>query len=376
MTLCVREIQQRDEFLALEKEWDALLECSGMSSPFLSHAWFQCCLEAYGGGKTPAIMTVLDGGRLVGVAPCWRYHDPMRGVPLRRLGFMTCPDTPFCDLIVAPERRSEVIRTFVNLFCREGKQGSDVVTFDLWWVQSPNFKEFHGQLKASSIVCHLERASQNPFVPLSGTWSGFMESKSQRFRKTYRNVTNRVQRLGNIEVICELNNDSGTVMDSVLAVSAKGWKHQEGLAITSSTEARRFFERLTDIGARKGWLMVWLLRLDGVPIAMEYDLVSGKTVYALRSDFDERYKEHSPGSYLEYEIMKRLLADGFVEYNTGPGLNAYKLKWTNTAREHVRMHLFGKTARGRWCQASETVFIPMIKRVKALCGGDHQGAVA
>ena len=376
MTFRVHDTQRLDEFLALEKEWDVLLENSGMACPFLSHAWFQCCLAAYGMDKTLAIITLRDGECLVGIAPCWRYHDTVRGLRLRRLGFIACPDTPFCDFIVVPERRHEVIQEFVKLFCIEGKEGSDVATFDLWSIQSPNYVAFQTQLEAASIVAHRESASQNPFVPLSGDWSGFMESKSQRFRKTYRNVTNRVQRLGKIEMACALKDDSGEVMQGVLAVSAKGWKHQEGLAITSTREATRFFGLLTEIVGRKGWLMVWILRLDGVPIAMEYDLVFGKTVYALRSDFDESHKEHSPGSYLEYEIMKSLFANGFLEYNTGPGLNAYKLKWTDTAREHVRLHLFGKTARGRWCQASEMVVIPMIKRVRQFCLRRYTQAVA
>jgi CelD/BcsL family acetyltransferase involved in cellulose biosynthesis len=122
--------------------------------------------------------------------------------------------------------------------------------------------------------------------------------------------------------------------------------------------------------------MVWLLVLDGAPIAMEYDLVHGDVVYALRADFDETFKEHSPGAYLEYEILKSLLESKIAEYNTGPGLNAYKAKLTETAREYVRLHLFGNTARGRWCQASETVLIPIIKRIRELCQGKPGEAVA
>ncbi|MEQ1656006.1 MAG: GNAT family N-acetyltransferase [Nitrospira sp.] len=364
MKIKTMEISSLDMIYGLEKEWNALLQATGMDSPFLAHEWFVSCLHAYGEGKVPAVITFREEDRLVGIAPCWRYQDRARGVNLRRVGFIRCLDTPYCDLIIEPGHRQAVVKLFAGIIFQDGQGQSDIATFDAWSVQSPNLTLIKQVFREEAVPIFLESASVNPYLPLEGDWEAFINSKSQRFRKTYRNVVNRVRRLGRIQVDCMKGDPSGDLLKDIFGVSERGWKHQQGLAMTNSQEAMRFFSRLTKVSSEKGWLMVWLLRLDGEPIAMEFDLVQGGVVSALRSDFDEKYGEHSPGSYLEYEIMQNLFMGGFAEYNTGPGVNAYKLKWTDAAREHQRLHVFGRTMRGRLYRAIEGTLIPMLKRVR------------
>lgn len=376
MTIKAIEISSLDTIHDLEEEWNALLQTAGMDSPFLAHEWFICCLRAYGQGKLPAVIIFREEDRLVGIAPCWRYQDRARGVTLRRLGFIQCLDTPYCDIIIDPDYRQAVVKLFAEIILRDGRGQSDIATFDSWSVQSPNLTQLKQFLQMDSAATFLETASLNPYVPLNGDWETFIGSKSQRFRKTYRNVVNRVRRLGNIQVDCLKCDLSGALLKDVFAVSERGWKHQQGLAMTNSQEVMNFFSRLATVSSERGWLMVWILRLDGAPIAMEFDLVQGGIVSALRSDFDEKYGEYSPGSYLEYEIMQNLFMGGFLEYNTGPGVNTYKLKWTDAAREYQRLHVFGRTVRGTLYRGIEGMLIPLLKRVRARCLTNSEPVVA
>jgi CelD/BcsL family acetyltransferase involved in cellulose biosynthesis len=125
-----------------------------------------------------------------------------------------------------------------------------------------------------------------------------------------------------------------------------------------------FFRCLTDVAGRRGWLFLWLLELDGEPIAMEYDLHHDGTVYALRADIDETHKERSPGAYLEYHLVKHLFDGGYVEYNTGPGENPYKLRWADHVSENLSLTVNSGTWRGTAAHLVESVLVPSWRRVR------------
>ncbi len=88
---------------------------------------------------------------------------------------------------------------------------------------------------------------------------------------------------------------------------------------------------------------------------MEYDLTSGRKVHALRADYDTEYEQHSPGAYLEYHIIEQLFRAGYEEYCSGPGLNEYKLKWTDKTRESVGLTVCNRTPAGALLLIVETL---------------------
>ena len=85
----------------------------------------------------------------------------------------------------------------------------------------------------------------------------------------------------------------------------------------------------------------------------------------MRSEFDEEYSESSPGKYLEFALIKYLFEHGFKEYSTGPGLNEYKLHWTDDFRENLNIKAYGNTARGRLVGALEVKILPVLKKIRS-----------
>jgi CelD/BcsL family acetyltransferase involved in cellulose biosynthesis len=153
-------------------------------------------------------------------------------------------------------------------------------------------------------------------------------------------------------------------MRDIVAVSQKSWKHDAGIAISSNDEALRFFTAFTQAGSRAGWLWVWILTVEDVPVAMEYDLLHDGTVSALRADFDESYSSSSPGAYLESHIVQQVFESGYREYSSGPGLNAYKLHWTERMRENVVVRVFNGTLRGCALWQLEHRLLPLARRLR------------
>jgi hypothetical protein len=171
-------------------------------------------------------------------------------------------------------------------------------------------------------------------------WEAFMESRSYLFRKSRRGILNRMQKLGTAEVDCHRADPDGDVIRTVYDVSERGWKHREGKALTNREDSKRFFAALTEAAGRRGWLLVWILKLNGRAIAMEYHLTDDGIVYALRADFDQEHRRSSPGAYLEYHIFQRLFTEGCRAYHAGPGSDAYKLRWAENLDRNLGVTIY------------------------------------
>lgn len=365
--LTVEIIRSEAEFAALKPEWNDLLEQSGQSSPFLSHEWFSCCLEGFSQGRELYIHAVRERGTLLGIAPLWLYDEASRWIPARQIGFITSLDTPFADFILQKERQQEILIRLLDQLLTKSPVRWDLISLRQWPSVSPRYGLAEQIFQRQRRSTFREVASTVPYIPIEGSWEAFLEGRSVKFRKTHRNIVNRVAKLKNVQMLCYRQDAGGEVLRDVLTVSEKSWKKVEGIAISSKEESKRFFRALTRAASERDWLMVWVLKVEGTPVATEYHLVDDRTVYALRADFDEAHKSSSPGAYLEYQIVKQLFEEGYREYNTGPGLNTYKLHWTEHRRENVTINVCNNSLRGRAIWGAEKVW-PLLRQVKSLKG--------
>ena len=344
--LRVEEIVSFDQWRVVRGQWDKILRDANCLSPFFAYDWFECSVESFGNEKEIKILLVWDGSQLIGLFPFWQFLEIQFSIPIRKIGFISNPDTPFVDFFILAKKRQEVLITLLDYLLQGRKKTWDVLSLEQWPGDSQNFLLFRDLLSERGLHFSIGQSSQTPFIQISGQWETFLQTRSVRFRKSHRNIVNKIHRLPNVDPQCFVRDSDGVVFDTVLDIAARGWKHKEGLAISSREDFRRFFKRMTGIAGQKGWLMVWLLNIDGKSIAVEYDFVCDKKVYALRADFDEAYQSLSPGAYLEYHIIKFLFENDYIEYSTGPGLNAYKLNWTDQVRVNFALQLYNKTVRG------------------------------
>jgi CelD/BcsL family acetyltransferase involved in cellulose biosynthesis len=363
--LCrVEEVTSVTQFMELRDVWRQVLDKSQQLTPFLTHEWFQCCLAGYLGHKALSILVIRDGAEVLGIAPWWRYHDVVRGVPVRRLEFITTPDTPEVDFISQPGQRAIVLETILDHCFSRRKDAWDMLTLSQWPIESPHSSVLEQLLQQKHHAFYKGIASKTLYLPIQMEWEAYLQTRSSKFRKTYRNIMNRINRLNNVEIQCFRQKVTSDIWQDVLSVSKKSWKFHEEIAITSQVEAERFFEVLTDMAGQQGWLFVWLLKVDAFPIAMEYGLAYAGRVYALRADYDESYKELSPGTFLEYHIIKHLCEEGYCEYNLGPGLNSYKFHWTDHIRENIFLSIFNMNVKGSFISLLERRLIPFLKNLK------------
>lgn len=361
MTLEVRRLPVADGSGRAASIWTDLLGQSAQTSPFLTQEWFEACSVALL-DREPEVLVVEEGGVPIGLIPLQRRSGSYRGLPVRYLSLVDCPDSPFADVIVAGPAEPVVRALVEHLLTRSDW---DVLEMARLPAGSPTLKALESEL--SGRLCW-RRAGKDlsPYLAIDGSWKTFYAATTQRFKKTARNTHNRLARLGSVVVEEHRALDpDDRLFEEVLDLTSRSWKADRGVAIATMPRMREFFAELSRRATHRGWLSLWLLRLDGEPIAMEYQLRSDGIVHALRADYDLRFAASSPGSILNFEIARALFERGDVhEYRMGPGLNEYKMRWASACHETVRLQAYRPGLYPRLLYFAETALVPAARRLR------------
>ncbi len=361
MSLRIRRIERLEDFEALGPAWGALASEAGRTSPFLSHDWFTCCWKAVGPERAPEILLIEETGSPVALVPLVRYRERLRGLPVRALGFLDCPDTPWVDVVAAADT-GRVVDTLLDHL--GDRADWDVVHLQKLPATSPTLKALEAALGGRFRWGRAGTLS-SPYLAIDGEWEAFYAAKSPRFKKTCRNIQNRLERAGRVSIEEHRAVDpGGTLLADIFELTGRSWKSPRGLAIATMPGMREFFTELTDRATARGWLSLWLLRVNGRPLAMEYQLRADGLVHALRADYDEAHRELSPGSALSFAIARALFSGGTHEYDMGPGLNDYKLRWATGSHETVDLRIHRQGLYPGLLHAVETAVLPAARRLR------------
>jgi CelD/BcsL family acetyltransferase involved in cellulose biosynthesis len=117
----------------------------------------------------------------------------------------------------------------------------------------------------------------------------------------------------------------------------------------STPALRAFHEEISERALARGWLRLFVLRLDGKPAAALYGFKYDSTFYFYQSGFDPRYKKESVGLIAMGLAIKSAVEEGVEEYDLLHGDETYKLHWAAEARELGRLDLYPPRMLG-WLQ--------------------------
>jgi len=352
-------------FYGLKDVWNKLVETASSHSVFLRHEWFDSAWQWRRTDSSLWLLLVYDNSLLIGIAPLLITSQSRRGLKIRKLTFLTIPDTQFCDVITKPDRLSDVIGAIAD-FLHANRDEWDILELTHLGVSSQTATVLRRRLEVYRLQHASSDSDINLYVELAGNWSAFYGARSRRLKKANNLVANRLQRASSsveIDRICFdklAQDESNSAMDMAIQLSANSWKKSTGLSLDQPGPGA-FFRRLAGHARSNNWLTLWVLRINSLPVAMELQLNHEGHVYALRADFDESMKQHSPGTYLNWKILESLFNRNLQRYWFGPGENGYKLHWTSAYEKLRTITVYGRSWRGKISAFLELVLRPKIK---------------
>jgi hypothetical protein len=366
----VSSVRNQVDLLDLRDAWNGLLSRASLDSVFLRHEWFDAAWRWLQAAKHPPELMVLcvhDAESLLGICPLMRTRRVVRFVNVRSVELVTIPDTQLADIICSSDDMDDVCTAIVS-YLDANRDSWDVLDMSKLRADSVSHIKIIEALKARGFRVRCVHDGTNPYVTLDGSWERYYSRRSRRLKKGNNLVSNKLHKNFASVQIKRFPEDYrspclATVLSEIQAISAASWKGTTGLTL-DQPGPRAFITTMTELALRNRWLSIFLLYLDGRPVAMEYQLVSGGNVHALRADFRSDCSEYSPGTYLNQHSLKALFVCTHGRYWMGPGRNAYKLRWAEQEQELVKLQAFSDSFRGRLIAAFELGLLPIFRSLR------------
>ena len=363
--LRIVKVDSESQFLTLKGEWNRLASSCGIDSVFLKHEWFDAAWQWLKSDAELRLLCVYQEDRLIGISPLVLRTDNRGAFPVRRIEFLTVPDTQLCDLLAAPTDIPLVTGAVAKALF-DMRHEWDTLSLSYLPESARAFASLPTELARRGMRPAKEPAGINLFVALAGSWEAFYGTRGRRLKKSNNLVANRLKKAGEVAIAQQISpDDLEGFLQIITAISSRSWKKETGLSLENPGPAN-FIRRLSEHARNNGWLSVWLLSLDGKPVAMEYQLAYQGNIHALRSDFDAAFGELSPGSHLNWILLQQLFEKGLDRYYMGPGNNAYKLRWTEAGAPLCRLTAYSANWRGLLIYWMNQKIRPAARRIRAL----------
>jgi CelD/BcsL family acetyltransferase involved in cellulose biosynthesis len=333
-------ITSQEDLMSIEKGWRNLSANSSRHGIHQSYDWFMASYRCFHQRDRLYVLTLNDNaGELTGVAPLVIGSGTCHGIGVRRIGFAMNSQSPANDFILSEGAEEDCLKSFLEHL--SGFHEWELVHLQKISAEEPTWYLLQKLLPERNLAFGTRDNIQSPYIRMDMDWNDFWKSRSHRFRKTMRNKLNRVMHENMVIEKIPVSSAKTPELDDVLRISANSWKHEIGNDLSARKDKWRFYREICDHLGPQGLIYLWLLKIDSVSVAFEFHIQHNRIVYPIRADYDKNFKDVSPGSILEYEIIKRLFADGTVyEYNTCGHTYDYLMNWTETTRKHQDLEIF------------------------------------
>ena len=149
-------------------------------------------------------------------------------------------------------------------------------------------------------------------VPITCSWRQF-EKKRRHLRREFERTERRLKESGQLETNWYGKEDDKTeVMNNILKVEETSWKkpYLSARGFKVDPTIRFIFDgciRTSLMQSKFNW-GVALLQLNRKPIAYSLFLEHNGHAYICKTSFDNRYRQHGPGIYVNYEVVHQLMS--------------------------------------------------------------------
>jgi CelD/BcsL family acetyltransferase involved in cellulose biosynthesis len=365
--LTVDEVTTTAAFLALEKEWNALVRAKS-DEPFYRHEHIRAWLDSFAPHATLVVLTARDAaGRLVAALPLLAQRDFVCGFPTRQL--VSVSNTHSCRSDMLAEEPESAGPAFLAHLLE--RRGWDVLRLhDV--PEGGNAWHIHRAAQAAGLPVGAWESQRSPYLLFPSSHEELLAGKSAQFRANLRRRRRQLERLGRV-TFDRVTDRAGLEahLEEVFALERSGWKGERHTAIAQDRSARMFYTRFAEEAARRGYLSLFFMRVDGKPVAAHYGLTYDGVYSVPKLAYDEALKGCSPGLVLVEEAIKDGITRGLRGYDFLGTEARWKNDWSTGVRPHHWLFVFRDTAVGRALQKAKFDWVPAARRL-LLGRKDHE----
>lgn len=343
----VERIADAAGFAALRSDWDELLEASPADSFFLTWEWLFTWWQHLAGERRLALLAVRNGRQLVAVAPLAVAPPPARRplapAPFQLLGTGQV-GSDYLDLIARSGEEQQAAAALADYLAPHRKlielgqlprERSSAALLaerlrDRGW----------GTLERATHVCpYIELAGESWESYVAGLGSSHRANLRRRLRKLRQAFDFRFERVDS-EAALE------TAFEVLIALHHRRWAGRGGSDAFGGPAVVAFHRELSALALRRGWLRLYVLRLDGRPAAALYGFLYRGRFLFYQGGFDPAFADLSVGLVTMGLTIRAAIEEGAREYDMLHGAEEYKFLWANRSRRLARLELYPPTPGG------------------------------
>jgi CelD/BcsL family acetyltransferase involved in cellulose biosynthesis len=313
-------LENAAELAPLEFQWRRLAE--ERANIFLTPEWFSTWLRHYD-EYAPAVPVVTRGDSLLGLVPLVRVR---RGRP-RRIQFAGANAGDYFHPVAAESDEGAVAGAAARALAL-GRRGYNTLVLEnvdpdaAWWTELAHESP-------RSITAKRVKGSVLPYTDLTGlSWDEFLAGRSRNFRRDLRRKSTRLQESHRVEfrrteTHAELERD----LETLWRLHDLRWADRDEDSAAAEPRLRRFLADLAAVTLEQGWLRLWILELDGEPVAARLEWLFGTRLASYYTGFDPKLDREGVGFVLVAHTLRAAIEEGAREYNMLLGSEQWKTRF-------------------------------------------------
>lgn len=352
--LLITIIEDAGRLSHLVDEWTSLLENSDQDCLFLTPEWLTTWWRCFERDQwTLRLMTVRRQRQLLAIAPLFsRPRTTGRVLSHQSTEFLGTGlvGSDYLDLIVR-RGEEEMVRVGLMEYFNHSKP---LLTLSHLPARSSEADGMARELELNGWQAKRSTIESCPYITLRGhTWESYLESLGANHRYNFTRRLKNLRKAGVLEFDpVEKEEQRREALQAFLSLHAVAWQGRGGSQAMQTARELAFHDAFSRTALERGWLRLFLLRLNGRPIGGLYGFRRGPRFYFYQSGYDPAWRKHSVGLVTMGLAIKHALAEGAEEYDLLHGTEAYKFRWAKETRDLSRVHLFPPSWRGWLCRAS------------------------
>jgi CelD/BcsL family acetyltransferase involved in cellulose biosynthesis len=314
-------------------EWDELFRADPDATPFSSAGWARSWWPHWAGTADPWIVTVRDGGRLVGVAPLVLAR---RG-PFRTLAELGRPPSNYWSVLAVPAARAAVTASVAAEIRSRSDEWDALLLGGL-----PQGSAFEQALREAGLRVRARRPTPYPGIELPDSFERYLENLPRKRRKDLRRHMRRLDdgrvTLRSVSEPAELR----AAIDRWQEIRVRWWQSRTK-AMDPEHASPRFRDFMRDLVSElvpDGLAQVWEFRQDGEVVGVEVNLMDATRYYSWMGAYDPAVAQLGLGKLAIGESIRESIAAGRTYYDLMVGDEDYKY-WYGATDRYCRWMMVG-----------------------------------
>jgi CelD/BcsL family acetyltransferase involved in cellulose biosynthesis len=326
--------------------WERILEANPALTIFSTPEWLQAWWESYGHGATLQFLLLREeSGQIIALVPLFVTisKSPLGRLPLARLVGDGSDDSENLEFVCLPGREAEV--AFAVLQWVKESDCCDLCQLNT--LPSPGaLVDAVEQITSSPSWSKIVRTRPRVLVRLPATWEDYLKLLSSNERGKIGRRARRLEKRYTTEYLrCSLATEIDCLLESLFCLHHLRRTHRGQPGSFSISERRTFYRKIAAAFLRRGWLELWTLRLNRVPVASQFIFTYKGVAYILQEGFDRNYYSDSVGYVLRSHVIRQMIEKGMRAYDFLGGDDKYKLRWSGESGVYIDVHVAPKFSR-------------------------------